>query len=234
MLVEDFIKYTSENNLILSSNQIEQLHTYQELLKEKNEVMNLTGIVEKEEVFEKHFLDSILFSFNENLSGMKCIDVGTGAGFPGLVLAICYPELEMTLLEPLTKRCNFLSEVVDKLSLKNVIIVNQRSEDFCKTNKEQYDYAFARAVSKLNILVEIITPLLKVNGTFVALKGKIYQEEIEQSSNAFKELNLKVEKVKESRLPSENDVRGNVFIKKVNRTPNKYPRNYGQIKKRPL
>ena len=120
------------------------------------------------------------------------------------------------------------------MKLENVVIVNQRSEDFCKTNKEQFDYAFARAVSKLNILVEIISPLLKVNGVFVALKGKIYQEEINQSKNAFKELNLEVSKVKEGKLPSENDIRGNIFIKKINRTPNKYPRNYGQIKKRPL
>jgi 16S rRNA (guanine527-N7)-methyltransferase len=234
MLVQDFIKYTSDNNLQLSDQQLNQLHRYQELLKEKNEVMNLTGIVEKEEVFEKHFLDSILFSFDEDLDGKKCIDVGTGAGFPGLVLAICYPKLHMVLLEPLTKRCSFLSEVVETLKLENVVIVNQRSEDFCKTNKEQFDYAFARAVSKLNILVEIISPLLKVNGVFVALKGKIYQEEINQSKNAFKELNLEVSKVKEGKLPSENDIRGNIFIKKINRTPNKYPRNYGQIKKRPL
>lgn len=234
MLVQDFINFTKENNLVLSEEQIEQLHIYQELLKEKNEVMNLTGIVEKEEVFEKHFLDSILFSFDENLDGTNCIDVGSGAGFPGLVLAICYPKLRMTLLEPLTKRCNFLSEVVERLNLQNVTIVNMRSEDFCKTNKESFDYAFARAVSKLNILVEIITPLLKVNGVFVALKGKIYQEEIDQSLNAFRELNLKVLKVKESRLPSENDVRGNIFISKIGKTPNKYPRNYGQIKKRPL
>ena len=92
MLVQDFIKYTSDNNLQLSDQQLNQLHRYQELLKEKNEVMNLTGIVEKEEVFEKHFLDSILFSFGEDLDGKKCIDVGTGAGFPGLVLAICYPK----------------------------------------------------------------------------------------------------------------------------------------------
>lgn len=230
----EFINYVEDNGLELTNLQIEQLNIYQQLLKQKNEVMNLTSIVEKEEVFEKHFLDSLLFSFNEDLNDKCGIDVGTGAGFPGLVIAICYPKFHVTLLEPLTKRCVFLQEVVDNLKLTNVTIINQRSEDFCKENREKYDYAFARAVSKLNILLEIIVPLLKVDGIFVALKGKIYQEEIEQSKNAIKELNVKLEKVKESHLPSENDLRGNVFIRKVKTTPLKYPRNYGQIKKRPL
>ena len=230
----EFVNYLESHNLVLTSKQLEQLNTYQQLLKEKNKVMNLTGIVEKDEVFEKHFLDSLLFSFDEDLDDKKCIDVGTGAGFPGLVLAICYPKIKMTLLEPLTKRCHFLEEVVKTLGLTNVIIVNERSEDYCKNNREQYDYAFARAVSKLNLLIEIIVPLLKVNGYFVALKGKIYQEEILDAENALKELSCVVEKVKESTLPSEQDVRGNIFIKKMKKSQLKYPRNYGQIKKRPL
>ena len=115
----EFVNYLKDNGLEISSKQLEQLNMYQILLKEKNQVMNLTSITEKEEVFEKHFLDSLLFSFGEDLSDKKCIDVGTGAGFPGLVLAICYPNIQMTLLEPLTKRCNFLNEVITKLSLNN-------------------------------------------------------------------------------------------------------------------
>ena len=234
MNLHEFKDYLKDNNLILSDIQINQLVRYQELLKEWNKVMNLTGIVELEEVLEKHFLDSLLFSFGEDFVGKKGIDVGTGAGFPGLVLAICYPAFHITLLEPLTKRCHFLETVVKTLGLNNVIIVNERSEDYCKEHLEEFDFAFARAVSKLNILIEIIVPLLKVGGTFVALKGKIYQEEIDASKNALKELNSEVSKVKESFLPSENDVRGNVFIKKLKKTSLKYPRNYGQIKKRPL
>lgn len=234
MRIDDFITYTSENGLKLTSLQITQLCIYQKMLKEKNQVMNLTSIVEEEEVFEKHFLDSLLFSFNEDLENKKCIDVGTGAGFPGLVLAICYPNLEMVLLEPLNKRCLFLQEVIDELRLTNVKVVNRRSEDYCKEHRDEFDFAFARAVSKLNVLLEIILPLVKVDGYFVALKGKIFQEEIDESKNALKELKGKVEKVKESTLPSEQDVRGNVFIKKVGNTSLKYPRNYGQIKKRPL
>ena len=234
MTEQEFISYCSSHNLSLTSKQLEELNTYQQLLKEKNKVMNLTGIVEKDEVFEKHYLDSLLFSFDENLENSKCIDVGTGAGFPGLVLAICYPTIQMTLLEPLTKRCVFLEEVVKTLGLTNVIIANERSEDFCKKHRDEFDFAFARAVSKLNLLIEIIMPLVKVNGYFVALKGKIYQEEIKEANNALKELDSKVEKVKESTLPSEQDVRGNIFIKKLKKSSLKYPRNYGQIKKRPL
>ncbi len=234
MTESEFVNYLKDNGLDLSTRQLDMLNMYQFLLKEKNQVMNLTSITEKEKVFEKHFLDSLLFSFGEDLNNKKCIDVGTGAGFPGLVLAICYPNIQMTLLEPLTKRCNFLSEVINKLSLTNVIVVNQRCEDFCKKHIEEYDFAFARAVSRLNILLEIIVPLLKVNGLFVALKGKIYQDEIDESSKAIKELNVIIEKVKEHHLPSEKDVRGNIFIKKIKTTSAKYPRNYGQIKKRPL
>ncbi|MDY2574565.1 MAG: 16S rRNA (guanine(527)-N(7))-methyltransferase RsmG [Bacilli bacterium] len=234
MLESEFISYLKENGLRLSSHQLEQLNLYQRLLKSKNEVMNLTSIVEKEEVFEKHFLDSLLFSFGEDFNNKKGIDVGTGAGFPGLVLAISYPNFKVTLLEPLNKRCLFLKEVVDKLKLDNVEIVNARAEDYCKDHMEEFDYAFARAVSSLSILLEIIIPLVKVNGYFIALKGKKFQEEINESQNALKELNCHVEKVKESFLPSEKDVRGNIFFKKDQKTSKKYPRNFSQIKKRPL
>lgn len=234
MKENEFLQYLKDNNLILNEDQIKKLNQYQEMLEEKNKVMNLTSIDQKEEVFEKHFLDCLLFSFNEDLDNKNAIDVGSGAGFPGLVIAICYPKINMTLLEPLTKRCNFLNEVVAKLNLKNVTVINKRCEDYAKENKEKYDLAFARAVSKLNILLELIVPLLKVHGTFIALKGKIYQEEIDQSSHAIKELNVIIKKIKLGNLPSENDIRGNIFIEKIKSTPLIYPRNYSQIKKRPL
>ena len=172
MLESEFISYLKENGLRISSHQLEQLNLYQRLLKSKNEVMNLTSIVEKEEVFEKHFLDSLLFSFGEDFNNKKGIDVGTGAGFPGLVLAISYPNFKVTLLEPLNKRCLFLKEVVDKLKLDNVEIVNARAEDYCKDHMEEFDYAFARAVSSLSILLEIIIPLVKVN-TFLTSPMKL-------------------------------------------------------------
>ena len=170
---ECFYQVLNENGLNLTDLQRDQLHTYFMMLVEKNKVMNLTGITEENEVYEKHFYDSLLFSFKLDFNKKTLIDVGTGAGFPGLVLAICYPNLKVTSLEPLAKRCNFLSEVVDELKLENVEIINKRAEDLAKTHKEFYDYATARAVARLNILLELSIPLVKVNGSFIALKGKM-------------------------------------------------------------
>lgn len=231
---EEFVKLTSKNGLSLTDEQYSQLEEYWTLLVEKNKVMNLTGITEHDEVLEKHFYDSLLFTFDYKINSQKLIDVGTGAGFPGLVLAICYPSLRVSLLEPLTKRCNFLQEVVDKLSLKNVEIINERSEDFSKNHEEEFDIVCFRAVSRLNILLEIGSKMLKVNGDLIALKGRAYQEEVDECTNAFKKLNLVLDKIQTATLPSENDVRGNVFVKKIGHTPLGYPRNYGQIKKKPL
>lgn len=234
MKKEEFISLLSKNNVVLSEKQSLQFEKYLYLLQEYNKVMNLTGITEEEEVYEKHFYDSLLFSFNENMDGLSLIDVGSGAGFPGVPLAIAYPSLNVTLLEPLTKRCKFLEVVKNELGLSNVVIVNERAEDFSKKNEEKFDIAIARAVSKLNILLEISSQMIKVNGYFIALKGKIAQEEIEQAKNALKVLNFKIEKNKEDYLPSEEDSRANIFIKKLGSTNKKYPRNYSQIKNRPL
>lgn len=234
MKKEEFISLLSKNNVVLSEKQSLQFEKYLYLLQEYNKVMNLTGITEEEEVYEKHFYDSLLFSFNENMDGLSLIDVGSGAGFPGVPLAIAYPSLNVTLLEPLTKRCKFLEVVKNELGLSNVVIVNERAEDFSKKNEEKFDIAIARAVSKLNILLEISSQMIKVNGYFIALKGKIAQEEIEQAKNALKVLNFKIEKNKEDYLPSEEDSRANIFIKKLGITNKKYPRNYSQIKNRPL
>ena len=234
MKKEEFISLLSKNNVVLSEKQSLQFEKYLYLLQEYNKVMNLTGITEEEEVYEKHFYDSLLFSFNENMDGLSLIDVGSGAGFPGVPLAIVYPSLKVTLLEPLTKRCKFLEVVKNELGLTNVVIVNERAEDFSKKNEEKFDIATARAVSKLNILLEISSQMIKVNGYFIALKGKIAQEEIEQAKNALKVLNFKIEKNKEDYLPSEEDSRANIFIKKLGSTNKKYPRNYSQIKNRPL
>ena len=196
--------------------------------------MNLTGITEEEEVYEKHFYDSLLFSLNENMGNKKLIDVGSGAGFPGIPLAISYPTLRITLLEPLMKRGVFLSTVQQTLGLENVEVVCDRAEDYSKAHKEEFDIATARAVSKLNILLEISSQMIKVGGYFIALKGRIAQEEIDQAQNALKVLNFKIEKNKEDSLPSEEDKRANIFIKKMGSTNLKYPRNYSQIKNRPL
>ena len=230
----EFYHILSSNGLELSAVQKEQLHTYFELLVEKNKVMNLTGITEENDVYEKHFYDSLLFSFDIDFSGKTLIDVGTGAGFPGLVLAICYPNLKVTLLEPLNKRCVFLSEVVTALGLQNVEIVNQRSEDYSKNNREKFDYATARAVARLNILLELVMPLVKVNGTFIALKGRLGYEEVDESKRALELLDCKVDKVQDVKLLTDDDSRQNIYVLKLKKTNNKYPRNYSQIKNKPL
>ena len=234
MKKEEFISLLRERGLFLTENQVSQFEKYLYLIQEHNKVMNLTGITEEEEVYEKHFYDSLLFSFNEDMEDLSLVDVGSGAGFPGIPLAITYPSLNVTLLEPLMKRCVFLSLVVKELGLENVEVVCDRAEIFSKENKERFDIATARAVSKLNILLEISSQMIKVGGYFVALKGRIAQEEIEQAKFALKLLNFKIEKNKEDRLPSEEDKRANIFIKKMGSTNSKYPRNYSQIKNRPL
>ena len=230
----EFYHILSSNGLELSAIQKEQLHTYFEILVDKNKVMNLTGITEENDVYERHFYDSLLFSFDIDFSGKTLIDVGTGAGFPGLVLAICYPNLKVTLLEPLNKRCVFLSEVVTALGLQNVEIVNQRSEDYSKNNREKFDYATARAVARLNMLLELVMPLVKVNGTFIALKGRMGYEEVNEAKRALELLNCKVDNVQDVKLLTDDDSRQNIFVLKLKRTSVNYPRNYAQIKNKPL
>lgn len=233
MTKQEFINKCLENKLVLNNEQLEQLNQYYNLLVETNKVMNLTGITEENDVYEKHFYDSLLFSFKIDLTNKKIVDVGSGAGFPGLVLAICYPNSFITLVEPLTKRCNFLNTVTNQLHLKNVTILNKRCEDLIDY-REYFDIATARAVAKLNILLEIIMPLVKIDGLFVALKGKLGEEEINESSNALKQLNSKIIDVQKINLLTENDTRINIFIQLLNKINSKYPRNYSQIKKKPL
>lgn len=236
MTKEQFSLLLSENNLILSQNQLNQLDQYFHLLIEKNKVMNLTGITEEGEVYEKHFYDSLLFTFSSlfKKEGASLIDVGSGAGFPGLVLAICYPNLDVTLLEPLGKRCNFLNEVITALKLTNVNVVNMRSEDYALANREKYDFCVSRAVAKLNILLELMMPLIKVGGIFIALKGDKGDEELLESANALKKLSGTVIEKQEVTLPTNHDKRINIFVKKEKATANIYPRLYAKIKKKPL
>ncbi len=234
MKQEEFILKLKEKGLNLSSSQIEQFELYLRTLQEYNKVMDLTTIIEDEDVYEKHFYDSLLCSFKIDLNSKSLLDVGSGAGFPGIPLAIAYPNTQITLLEPTTKRCNFLEIVKNKLGLDNVTIINDRAENYIKGHEESFDVVTARAVSRLNILLELVASYLKVNGTFISLKGKIGLEELKEASNALKTLSLKLDFVQEEHLISNDDVRINIFIKKLGKTNPKYPRNYGQIKKRPL
>lgn len=234
MFKDRFFEICREHGLTLSEEILVNLEKYYNLLVETNKVMNLTGITEINEVYEKHFYDSLLPFFDIDLNNKNLVDVGTGAGFPGLVLAICFPSLNVSLVEPLTKRCNFLNKVINELSLNNVVVNNIRSEDFVKSKRGYYDYATARAVSRLNILLEIIMPLLKVDGMFIAMKSRLALEELAEADSAIKLLNCKVEKVDKVSLISNNEERINLYIRLIKQISNKYPRAYAQIKKKPL
>lgn len=220
-------------HLSLSDHQLEQFQQYLSLLKEWNEKMNLTAIIDDEEIIEKHFYDSLksaeVFSYDDK----SLLDVGSGAGFPGIPLKIMFPDLFVTLLEPTGKRVTFLNEVIHALSLKQIVTVNMRAEDYVKEARSYYDIVTARAVSQLPILVELCAPLLRVNGTFIALKGMKGKEEHLLAEHALQELCLSLEQEQEWEL-GKGDHRINLFYKKVKENPMKYPRPYGQMKKKPL
>lgn len=214
---------------------LNKLNTYYNMLVETSKVMNLTTIIELEESYIKHFYDSLLLSKSIKLSNdLKLADVGTGAGFPGLVIKICYPNLKVTLIEPIGKRCKFLQSVIDELGLKDIEVINERAEDNIKTSRESFDIVTARAVAALNILMEICVPYVKKDGYFVALKGSSYLDEIENSSNAASKLKVKIAKKDIYNLPQNMGERAILLYKKYDYTPNTYPRMYAKIKKNPL
>lgn len=214
---------------------IESLYIYYEMLYETSKVMNLTTIVELEDAYIKHFYDSLLLSKVLDLNQeLTFADIGTGAGFPGLVLKIVFPNLKVTLVEPITKRCKFLQSVIDKLNLKDIVVVNDRAENYIKISRETFDVVTARAVASLNILSEICTPFVKIDGVFVALKGSSYQEEIDQACQAVGKLKIKLVKKELFNLPLSLGERAILLYKKYDKTPNMYPRLYAKIKKNPL
>lgn len=228
---QEFRNALEDLSIHIDDHQISQFEEYAELLKEWNEKMNLTAITEDSEIWEKHFYDSIRpFAGTEFRS---LTDVGSGAGFPGIPLAILYPDRQFTLVEPLGKRCRFLEEVVRKLGLQNVKIVNERAEDFARTNRESFDAVSARAVARLSILLELCIPLLKKGGVFIALKGRNGMEELRQAEPAIKELNVHLDHQDEFEIEGDNGRIVFFFIKDT-KTSDKYPRNYGMIKKKPL
>lgn len=233
----DFVTFKAkllENNIILSDEQIENYKTYSKLLQEWNKVMDLTAIDEEAQIVEKHFYDSLISAKYFRYENQTLLDIGSGAGFPGLVLAIAFPNLKITLLEPTLKRCNFLNEVIKVLDLSNVKVVNDRAENYVKEKRESFDLVTSRAVSRLNMLLELSIPFLTIQGTMIALKGKNANLELKEAENALKILNVKLLKNYEFKLPSEEENRSILLLKKEARTNIKYPRNYGTIKKKPL
>ncbi|MBQ6547214.1 MAG: 16S rRNA (guanine(527)-N(7))-methyltransferase RsmG [Bacilli bacterium] len=214
----------------LNNKQEKQLEKYYEMLIATNKITNLTRIVEKEDVYLKHFYDSLtivkVIDLKQNLT---LIDIGTGAGFPGLVLKIVFPNLKVTLLDSLNKRIEFLDKVIKELDLKDIKTVHSRIEDY----KEEFDIVTSRAVAKTNILLELSCNLAKINGYYILLKGELNQE-LKDSETAIKELKLELEKKEEFLLPIENSKRTIIKLKKLDKVDSKYPRNFTQIKKNPL
>ena len=232
MKKEEFINKCHENGLDISNKQMELLDEYASFLVEYNQKINLTSIIEYEDILDKHFYDSLLLSFHKKMEG-TFVDIGTGAGFPGVVLKICYPELEVILVEPIKKRCIFLEELINKLNLKNIKIINDRGENYSLKNREKYDFVSARAVSNLNILIEVSGALVKENGYFIALRGINGIEEINDSKKAINNMGFEIENIYEDEL-FDKSKRIISFFKKVKKSPIKYPRQYSIIKQNPL
>jgi 16S rRNA (guanine527-N7)-methyltransferase len=207
---------------------------YYDFLISENEKYNLTAITKREEVFIKHFDDSLKTSLIVDLNKIETIcDIGSGAGFPGIPLKIKYPHLKLTIIEPTQKRCNFLSQLVLKLDLKDVIIINDRAENITNL-RSQFDLVVARAVSSLPILLELALPFVKVNGYFVALKGSNYEEEVNKAKNALKVLDAVIDDIMTYELDNNYGLHSLIKIKKLKPTNMIYPRNYGKIKNKPL
>lgn len=228
-----FIEEVKNLGIEVTDEKIVQLEKYYELLIEYNKVMNLTGIVDKEEVYLKHFYDSLTIAkiIDFNKENNLC-DLGSGAGFPGIVLKIFYPELNIVLIDSLNKRINFLNKIIEELDLKNIVAIHTRIEDYAKNNKEKFDIVTARAVAPLNILLELGINLVKVGKYFIAMKGNIQNEP--NFKNAIETLNCNLDNTIEFKLPIENSNRSLIKIRKEKSTNKLFPRKYSDIKKKPL
>lgn len=222
-------EHFSENAEVLKV----QFAKYAALIEEHNKVQNLTAIAPSE-YEEKHFLDCLLLRETYNFRNETLLDIGSGAGFPGVVLAIAYPELQITLLEPIKKRCNFLNTVVKELELTNVEVVNERAEVYAASKRGEYDLVTSRAVSSLSIMLELSVPFLRINGSALMMKGRNYNAELSDAENAIYTLKVEVGKTDLHFLPSDGSMRVNARFIKKGSTPKKYPRPFAQIKKNPL
>lgn len=229
---ELFLEELKKLGILLTPKQEQDLDTYYKLLISYNNNVNLTAITKEEDVYLKHFYDSLTLFKGINLKeNLKICDLGTGAGFPGLVLKIVFPNLSITLVDSLEKRIKFLDLVIKELELKNIKTVHSRIEEFKEI--EAFDVVVSRAVAKINILLELGCKLPKVNGLFVFMKGNVL-DELKSAKNALKVLNYSLEKIINFKLPIEESERNIVILKHTSPTSNKYPRQFSIIKKKPL
>lgn len=231
--MKDYFKSLLEkSNIKLEDHTIDKLLDYLHLLAEKNKVMNLTAIREENEIIEKHFIDSLFLKDLLHENDKEIIDVGTGAGFPGLVLAICFPEKNFLLVDSVKKKVEFLNEVIENLSLENVSTSSERAEDLIINTRSKYDIGLCRGVANLRIILEYMIPFLKVNGRF--LPQKLNENEVEESGNALKILNSKISKIHKFSLPLLRDERLVIEVVKTKEISAKYPRKTGIPAKKPL
>lgn len=219
----------------LNDYQKEQFTKYYEFLISENQKINLTAITDKQEVYIKHFYDSLLISETINLNEIKTLcDIGSGAGFPSIPLKILFPHLRVTIIEPIRKRTSFLEQLVKLLNLDNVQIITGRAEDVVIDYRESFDLVVARAVAKLNMLLELCLPYVKIGGYFVAMKGKNFEEEFNESQKAIKTLGGLFIEYQLFDLPMDMGMRSLIKITKQKPTKNIYPRHFSKIKKNPL
>jgi len=231
---EQFKDLLEQHHIILSEKQEQQFRRYFELLQIWNEKLNLTTIIQKPDVYEKHFYDCLTLGFVNDFDGKTLCDVGAGAGFPSIPLKIAFPNLKVTALDSMNKRMDFVKLVIEELGLENIEVVVARAEDYGRKNREKFDFVTARAVSRLNVLMELSSPLVKVGGKFIAMKGPLAKEEAEECDNACKELKLDLIEKQKVILPMSFGKRYNLIYKKLDYTPEKYPRDYNKMKKKPL
>lgn len=231
---QEFINELKKIDITLSEDQINKFKTYYEFLNNYNKHTNLTSIKDKEDVYLKHFYDSALLTKTINFNNINTmLDIGSGAGFPGIVIKILYPNIKLTLLDSNNKKTTFCKELINLLNLDNIQVINKRAEDYIKEKREYFDLVTARAVKNLRVLVELSIPYVKENNYFIAMKSD-YIDELNESITGIKLLGAKYLNTININLPNEKGVRNFVIIKKITKTNTKYPRNYSQIIKKPL
>lgn len=232
----DFKRWTQDFDIILSEDMENKFEAYYKNLTEVNTYMNLTAITERDEVYIKHFLDSLsLFKvLNPVSESLSLCDVGSGAGFPSVPLAIVDERISVTIIDALNKRIKFLKSLAQELNLKNVRAYHYRAEEYAQANREIFDVVTARAVARLNVLSEFCLPLAKLGGCFIAMKGQDVKEELEEASRAITLLGGRIESIVSLSLPENAGERTIIVIRKVAKTPLKYPRAFAKIKEKPL
>lgn len=230
---EEFIKDLKKLGIELTNKQLKDLEIYKELLQEENKKYNLTAITRDEDIYLKHFYDSLTIVKSIDISNQYFCDIGTGAGFPGMVLKIVYPNIKIDLIDATKKKCDFLNIIKEKLNLDNVNIINTRIEDYSTNTKEKYDVIVSRAVAPLKHLLEYSIPLLKVNGLFIGLKGNL-EEEMQNINNYYTKLFLKEISLIKFSLPNNVGNRSIIKILKQKATPKIYPRKYSIIIKKEI